>query len=275
MIDRTAPAWARGASVCVALFLTAPAFAQTPPQPNPQPKAPASAWSFSLGAGAMVSPRYEGSDRLAVTALPLAEVSWNDRIFLSSTRGLGGYIVSTDAFKLSAAVGYDGGRDEKDGKRKSGKPNLLRGLGDIDASAVLNLGAEYEYSFFTAGLNASRYIGGSDGFTLTATLGARVPVTERIALGLEVHSTWADSAYMGDYFGISASQSRRSGRAKFAAEAGIKDVGATLSATYKINDSMSLMVSGGLSRLIGDAGKSPLVAEKNQPSAMLGLTYRF
>lgn len=274
MIDRTAPIGACGLSLCAALFFAAPTLAQTPPQPAAAQPA-ASAWSFSLGAGAMVAPRYEGSDRLAVGALPLAEISWKDRIFLSSSRGLGGYIVSTDAFKLSAAVGYDGGRDEKDGKRKSGKPNLLRGLGDIDASAVLNLSAEYEYSFFTAGLTASRYIGGSDGFTMTASLGAKVPVTDRLALGLDVHSTWADSAYMGDYFGISAGQSRRSGRAKFNAEAGIKDVGATLTAIYKINDSMSLMLSGGLSRLIGDAGKSPVVAEKNQPSGMLGLSYRF
>lgn len=274
MIDRTAPAWARGLTLCVALLCAAPTLAQTAPKPAaPQP--PASPWSFTLGGGVAVAPRYEGSDNLAVAPLPLVEIGWKDRVFLSSSRGLGGYLVSTDAFKLGAAVGYDAGRDEKDGKRKSGKPNLLRGLGDIDASAVLSLSAEYEYSFLTAGLTASRYIGGSDGFTMTASLGASLPVTDRFALGLEVQSTWADSAYMGDYFGISASQSRRSGRAKFNAEAGIKDIGVTLSASYKINDSMNLMLSGGLSRLIGDAGKSPLVAEKNQPSAMLGLSYRF
>lgn len=274
MIDRTAPAWARGLTLCAALLFGAPALAQTAPQ-SAASQPPASPWSFTLGAGAIVAPRYEGSDNLAVAPLPLAEISWKDRVFLSSGRGLGAYIVSTDAFKLSASAGYDAGRDEKDGKRKSGKPNLLRGLGDIDASAVLSLSAEYEYSFLTAGLTASRYIGGSDGFTMTASLGASLPVTDRFALGLEVQSTWADSAYMGDYFGISASQSRRSGRAKFNAEAGIKDVGVTLTANYKVNDSISLMLSGGLSRLIGDAGKSPLVAEKNQPSAMVGLLYRF
>jgi outer membrane scaffolding protein for murein synthesis (MipA/OmpV family) len=55
----------------------------------------------------------------------------------------------------------------------------------------------------------------------------------------------------------------------------VKDVGVTLSATYRLNDSITLMMSGGLSRLLGDAGSSPVVADKNQPSAMLGLSYRF
>ncbi len=199
----------------------------------------------------------------------------NDRLFASTTRGIGGYIVSTDSFRLSGALGYAAGRDEKDGKRGSGKANLLRGLGDIDASAALSLDAEYEVSFFTLGLSAKQLMGGSEGFTLTASLGGKLPVTDRLMLGLELQSTWADSVYMRDYFGISNAQSRRSGRAGFTPEAGIKDIGATLTAMYTISPSTSLMISAGLSRLIGDAGKSPLVAEKNQPSAMLGLAYRF
>lgn len=269
MIDRNAPRWMRGLGIFALLVASQPVFAQTPPQPDASP------WSFTLGAAAMLSPKYEGSDKLAFGGLPLLEATWNDRLFASTTRGIGGYIVSTEAFRLSGAVGYQFGRDEKDGKRGNGKANLLRGLGDIDGSAVVSLAAEYEYSHFTAGLTAQQYIGGSEGFTMTARLGANLPVSERIMLGVEVQTTWADSVYMGDYFGIDAVQSRRSGRAGFTPGSGLKDVGATLSAMYKINDSMSLMVSAGLSRLIGDAGKSPVVAEKNQPSAMLGLSYRF
>ncbi|KJV08583.1 hypothetical protein VZ95_16865 [Elstera litoralis] len=193
MIDRNALRWVRGLGLSALLVTSLPAFAQNPPKAAPGASGaekPASAWSFSLGAGAMFAPKYEGSDRLAFGALPLAEVTWNDRLFASTTRGVGGYIVSTDAFRVSAALGYAMGRDEKDGKRKDGKANLLRGLGDIDGAATLSLGAEYEYSHFTAGLTAQRYIGGSDGFTVTASLGAKLPVTDRLMLGVELQSTW-------------------------------------------------------------------------------------
>ena len=222
-----------------------------------------------------VAPKYEGGEKLVFGGLPILEVEWKERLFLSTTRGIGGYIVSTDTLRVSAALGYAPGRDEKDGKPKSGGVNRLRGLGDIDASAVASLGAEYEFSVFTASLTANRYIGGSDGFTVKAGLGAAYPVTDKLRLGAELSSTWADSAYMGDYFGIDAAQSRRSGRKAYKAEAGLKDVGVTLSASYRFNNSTTLMMSGGLSRLLGDAGSSPVVAEKNQPSAMLGLSYRF
>ena len=278
MVKRSVPFLARWLGICALLLGTAPALAQgstTPAKPAAAAQPAKSDWQFTLGAMIGVAPKYEGGEKLVFGGLPILEVEWKERLFLSTTRGIGGYIVSTDNLRVSAALGYAPGRDEKDGKPKSGGVNRLRGLGDIDASAVASLGAEYEFSVFTASLTANRYIGGSDGFTVKAGLGAAYPVTDKLRLGAELSSTWADSAYMGDYFGIDAAQSRRSGRKAYKAEAGLKDVGVTLSASYRFNNSTTLMMSGGLSRLLGDAGSSPVVAEKNQPSAMLGLSYRF
>ncbi len=278
MTKRSVPFLARWLGICALLLGTAPALAQgtaAPAKPAVAAQPAKSDWQFTLGGMIGVAPKYEGGEKLVLGGLPILEVEWKERLFLSSTRGIGGYIVSTDALRVSAALGYAPGRDEKDGKPKSGGVNRLRGLGDIDASAVASLGAEYEFSVFTASLTANRYIGGSDGFTVKAGLGAAYPITDKLRLGAELSSTWADSAYMGDYFGIDAAQSRRSGRKAYKAEAGLKDVGVTLSARYRFNNSTTLMMSGGLSRLLGDAGSSPVVAEKNQPSAMLGLSYRF
>ena len=278
MVKRSVPFLARWLGICALLLGTTPALAQgstTPAKPAAAAQPAKSDWQFTLGAMIGVAPKYEGGEKLVFGGLPILEVEWKERLFLSTTRGIGGYIVSTDTLRVSAALGYAPGRDEKDGKPKSGGVNRLRGLGDIDASAVASLGAEYEFSVFTASLTANRYIGGSDGFTVKAGLGAAYPVTDKLRLGAELSSTWADSAYMGDYFGIDAAQSRRSGRKAYKAEAGLKDIGVTLSASYRFNNSTTLMMSGGLSRLLGDAGSSPVVAEKNQPSAMLGLSYRF
>ena len=278
MVKRSVPFLARWLGICALLLGTTPALAQgstTPAKPAAAAQPAKSDWQFTLGAMIGVAPQYEGGEKLVFGGLPILEVEWKERLFLSTTRGIGGYIVSTDTLRVSAALGYAPGRDEKDGKPKSGGVNRLRGLGDIDASAVASLGAEYEFSVFTASLTANRYIGGSDGFTVKAGLGAAYPVTDKLRLGAELSSTWADSAYMGDYFGIDAAQSRRSGRKAYKAEAGLKDIGVTLSASYRFNNSTTLMMSGGLSRLLGDAGSSPVVAEKNQPSAMLGLSYRF
>jgi outer membrane protein len=83
---------------------------------------------------------------------------------------------------------------------------------------------------------------------------------------------------MNTYFSVSAAESAASGLARFKAGGGFKSIGVETRFTYDLNDKVKLHLQGGYDRLIGDAGKSPLVGKvgsKDQFNIGTGLTYRF
>lgn len=89
---------------------------------------------------------------------------------------------------------------------------------------------------------------------------------------------FASSKYMNTYFSVSAAESAASGLARFKAGGGFKSIGVETRFTYDLNDKVKLHLQGGYDRLIGDAGKSPLVGKvgsKDQFNIGTGLTYRF
>ncbi len=235
-------------------------------------------WDFELGAGATVSPEYEGSDEYEPGAVPYFHLSWKDTI-VATTRGGGPglYLQKSwrDDFSTSLGVRYEGGRDQDDS-------DALKGLGDLDVGAVAVGSIAYEWGpvEFSAEL-AHDLTGDRDG--TTATLGAEYSKMlfenrGRFAIGPTV--TWADEEYMDNTFGISASQaaSSRNNYSPFDAESGIKDVGLNASFSYAFTEHVSVLVSGEYTRLLGDAADSPLVDDEgsaNQFQGLVGLIYRW
>ena len=88
-------------------------------------------WSFTLGAGAMYAPDYEGSNDYEVSPVPVIEVSWRDRVWLTTTDGVGLFAspFQTEALRVDLGVEYDFGRKEDDNA-------ALKGLGDLEGGAV-------------------------------------------------------------------------------------------------------------------------------------------
>ncbi|MCV6601493.1 MAG: MipA/OmpV family protein, partial [Cohaesibacter sp.] len=82
-------------------------------------------WKVSLGGGLLYNPRYEGSKRHSVKALPYFDLVWKDTLFFNPIDGLGANLFDYQGFKVGAALGYDFGRKEKNSRSE------LKGLGDI------------------------------------------------------------------------------------------------------------------------------------------------
>ncbi len=231
------------------------------------PEARRGDWSFMIGGGAAYVPKYEGAKTMKVAPIPLAEVTWKDTVFLGA-KGLGAKTTVFENLTLGASVNYQAGRKEKDHSR-------LKGLGDIKDAAAGSLFANYELGILSFDLSATKDFGGSNGLTVSAGVGLQYPVTERLSLTSGVSATWADERHMRANFGISAAQAKASGLKAYTAESGVKRVDITVGANWMVTDNWFVTANGGVGILTGNAKKSPVVVEKVQPMAMVGIGYRF
>ncbi|MGQ9369235.1 MipA/OmpV family protein [Azospirillum sp. ST 5-10] len=265
----------RGLALATAFCATA-AIQTTAAHAAPPDGAPGD-WSFTVGAGALYVPDYEGSDDFEALPVPIAEVSWRDRVRFTTIGGPGIYAtpVVTDDLRFDLGVRYEFGREEGDN-------DALKGLGDLDVGAVGVVRLGYAVGPVDLGLEVARDITG-DREGLTATFEAEYAVDlfgGRARLEVTPYVTWADDEYMGNSFGVTAAQAARSARryTRYDAAAGVKDAGVAVTLAYDVTDSIQAMGGVGYGRLLGDAADSPLVDREgsaDQFSALVGVSYRW
>jgi MipA family protein len=251
-----------------AVFASA-AIAQTP--------TPKSDWQVSTGVIVGLGPAYEGSEKYKATPLPLIDIVWKDRVFLSTQNGLGAWAYRQNGFSLGGAIGYEFGRDE------SLDRDELAGLGDVDAAAQARLLMEYRTGPFRLDAVVARALGGSDGTTVRIGAGMGYPLSEKLRLMPGVAAVWADDNYMDSYFGVTLTQAAQSraqlgaekAKSQFDAQAGFKNIDLSLMALYSITPKWSLRGGGGVRFLVGDAADSPISKRDTAPFATLGVAYRW
>ena len=223
-------------------------------------------WHVVLGAGAMVTPEYEGGKEFKVLPVPFVSATFGDTVTVDP-RGVSVNVYEIQGLRLGARLGYDLGRQEDDSDR-------LRGLGDIDVAAVAGVSLGYQFGPLQLYGALDKIIGGSDG--LEAKVGVSTSKTfGRFTLEGGVSATWADDKYMESYFGVTPAQSLLSGHDVYDAQAGFKSVDLTAAVTYMVTANWMVRGQVGVGYLLGDAADSPVVEEKVQPSAMLSIGYKF
>ncbi|MBY5325632.1 MipA/OmpV family protein [Rhizobium leguminosarum] len=223
-------------------------------------------WNVVVGAGAIYAPKFEGSDEFEVRPIPVISARIGDRIGIDPT-GLTVDVLQSNGFTLSVKGGYEMGRSEDDSDH-------LRGLGDVDAGAVI--GGKLSYQVGPAELYASidKTIAGSDG--LVGKFGANVSQRyDRFILSAGASATLADENHMESYFGVTSEQSARSGLRQYDAGAGLKRFDVEASVTYMATENWLIRGQAGVGFLTGDAADSPIVQDDVQPSAMMMVGYKF
>jgi len=224
-------------------------------------------WYLILGAGAIYEPEYEGGDEFKVQPIPVVIFTYGEWLEIDPT-GVTITPFRHDGFALAAKVGYEGGRDEDDADR-------LNGLGDIDFAATVGAKASYNWNGLELYASVDQTIDGSE--SLIGTFGAeyQAPVTEQLILGAGAEAVVANDKHMEAYFGVDAEQAARSGLSEYKAEAGLKRVNVSASATYLLSENWMVRGEASLGILTGDAADSPIVEEKLQPSTSLFVGYKF
>jgi len=230
-------------------------------------------WDVRVGAAVSVRPRYEGTTNYFILGGPVIDVRYGDKYFLSTGEGLGWNIVHTGNFRAGVALTYDLGRREKKDHEHLG------GLGNIGMAFETKVFAEYAVSKefpLVIRANIRRQFGGANG--VIGDIGAYLPLpgsSEKFFWFAGPTVTFADSAYMGRWYGVTAEQSARSGLPQHRAGAGIKSYGGGISAMYFFNKHWFTTADVGMSALVGDARSSPVTSRSTSWTGDISVNYQF
>lgn len=226
-------------------------------------------WRITLGAGAAWAPDYLGSDDYDVDPLPVVDIRYRDRFFLSSRDGLGFNASRLENLRFGPLVKYRTGRDQDD-------DDDLRGMGDIDPAGEAGVFAEYRMLPFTFGAELRQGFGGHEALVGDLKAAWVGKLTDKISFSIGPQLSFASSDFTETYFGVDAAQSARSGYRRYDADGWYYSYGLSGAITDRITDNITMAYFAGVSRIAGDAADSPLVDEAGDATqARLGITISY
>jgi outer membrane protein len=256
------------AVVLIAACVGSPAFAAG--QGREQPPE----WDINLGAGAMMRPTFEGSDRYRVSPLPVVQVTWDDMVSVG-VGGLSAYWHHSN-FKIGAGLTFDQGRDVKSPSLFGEGDVRLKGLGKIDTALGIRGFASYQLGPINFDVSATKFTGGQNQGVLV-NFGAKAPF--RVLHGLvvvpHINATWANQNYMETFFGVTPVQSGASIFPQYNAGAGVKDVIGGVNVIYHFNPHWYVAGDASVTQLTGAAAKSPVSFSNSNLMLMTMVGYHF
>jgi MipA family protein len=217
-------------------------------------------WVVSLGAGVLAKPKYAGSGDYDIWPIPYFDVRYKRDFYFNPWQGLGWEKKESSGWNYGLGVGVDFGRDEKDSP-------LLQGLGDIDTSVLAKAKVGYAWNRnWETGLDLKQDVSGNGGGSeVGVSLGYRKFFKEsKVMASLAVEATWANGERMNRDFGISRSQSLRSGLPEYAVGGGVRDVGVSMRLIRTLSDRWTLLTLLRAGILQGEAADSPVVESEEQ-----------
>jgi len=233
-----------------------------------------SVWSVTLGAGALVRPTFEGSDRYFVSPVPLVSVIYNDMISLD-TSALNAYW-RKDGLQIGGGVTYNLGRFQGGNSVFTQGDERLNGLGNIPGAAGLRAFANYKLGPVGLGATLTKYLAeGNNGLLIDGLVEMPVKLGDRTMLTGRLFATWADQSYMQTWFGVTPGQSINSGYAIYQAESGIKNVGLGINLRHRLGANWMLSADARLIRLTGSADYSPITVSDVNMNVLAMIGYRF
>ncbi|MDD2729583.1 MipA/OmpV family protein [Malikia sp.] len=181
--------------------------------------------------------------------------------------GLSTTLVSHSDWSLGASLSRDAGR-------KSGDEPLLAGVPDLRSTLRGKVSVGYAFApRWSLGLGSSHDLLGRDGGgRYSASLGYRQPLSERAYWDASLSASWGNRDYMRGHYGIPAAAAPRPA---YSLDGGIEGMGLGWSFTTAINHNWVAYAGWNLSRLMGDAGRSPVVGTRQVWGASAGVAYRY
>ena len=233
---------------------------------------------ITVGGGFL--PQYEGSKDQRALPFVSGRIAYDQRYLALDGLTLRANVFNMPAFEAGPIVAYNFGRGTDI------RNQAVKRLGKIDGA--VEAGAFAAYSFRNVVTSGDRIrlsvqglqdiSGTHEGWQIRPALGYSTAVTSRLSIGVEVSATVVSRDYAKTFFGVSAAGAAASGLRAFDAKGGVKDVGIGLQAGYALTEKLSLNGFASYRRLVGDAGRSPVVRQggsSNQFMAGFGIGYRF
>ncbi len=234
--------------------------------------------TFTLGAGIAAGTRYSGSDEHLVAPVVVLDYQAANGFYASTLRGIG-FAAGGGQLSASIGLGYRGERRENDTNGFVGRTGskALKGMGDIEGSATLDVGAEAQLTdVVSVGAHAGIPISHREnGKQFALGLNARLLDSQADKVAVGVALQFGDAKYMQTYYGVDARQAARSGYRAFRPEGGRFGTDVSLSWVHRIDAHWAVTSMLGAQRLAGDAADSPLVRRKTAPTAAVYAAYQF
>lgn len=225
-----------------------------------------------VGLGAQLRPEFVGADKRQVG--PLWDLDFargtNEFAFEAPDYSFGIPVVSTGGFSFGPAGNIASKRDNSD----VGAP-----VGRIPTTIEAGAFANYEVSkSFYLHAELLKGIGGHKG--IVGTIGADQVWRDgdRYVFSVGPRVIFSDSRYQRAYFGVTPAAALASGLPVYRPSGGVQGVAVASGLSYQFNPRWGLFGFARYERLVGDAGKSPIIREfgsRNQLSGGLGLNYTF
>lgn len=227
------------------------------------------------------SPDYLGAHDAGTSLRPGFLLTWG-RVTLSSgggfaatrqdkvVRGLGVELARTEQLRVSLGLRYDGGRSEADSP-------ALKGMGDVKATVRARVGASWQLDPLWRAEGSwtvdAFQRGGGNLVELSLEREQWIAPHTQLSAGAAV--TVGGPRYLQTYFGVTPEQAARTGYAPYDPALGLRDVSAFVSLKTELGAQVVLMGALSLSRVVGSAAASPLVARATGLGVTTGLGYRF
>lgn len=248
---------------------------------DPEPGDPG-AGDYLLGTMLSTSGNHVGEASRGVSLRPLWSVQWNNwRI--TTTRasalwrlgrdgidpGVSTVLVDQSRFRLSASLQLDGGR-------RSGDDSYLAGLPDVQRTLRGRITARYALTpRWSAALALGSDLANRDGaVTLTPSLKYRRVGSSGTVWDVSVATSLGNRDHLQTFYGISPAAAAASGRAAYQPGASLHVWQLGLDVSHPVSARWVVFGGVGLSSLVGDARRSPLVSRGNTWGANVGVAYR-
>jgi len=208
--------------------------------------------SVDAGLGVKYGPEFMGSDDKDASP-------W----FILRNAGNGG---GSDGFSILPSLNYVG-------KRDAGDHDDLQGMEDIDPAGEIGLKLSWRMGDLTSYGTLRKGFGGHHG--VVGELGAkyRFVANDRLTLWTGAELGLGDDEFTGTYFGVTPAETRP-GRSVHDPDGGAYIARISVEARYEFMPDTAVLGRLTYGRLLGDAGDSPLVETRNQPSVSIGVARR-
>jgi outer membrane scaffolding protein for murein synthesis (MipA/OmpV family) len=235
---------------------------------------------WQVGAGAAIVPDYEGSEDYEWVPIGMFRVDLKRESFIDLTGAKGSgraarlrYNVVADSLLLfGPMIQFRRGR----GNVENDQVDAMKNIDDS-----LELGGFFgfdEQGWYGGIAVAADVSDGYNGVFAEGTLGYKRALTPWLTAGTNAVLTWGSDGYMKTFFGVTASDSAKSGLEEYDVDSDFKDAGGQVFAQVSLPGIEGLGLLGVFSyyRLMDKAGDSPVVDEAGDADQLFGglmLTY--
>ena len=229
----------------------------------------------AIGPG--VVPEFDGSGDLRVFPFVVADLKWRGINVQVGGPGLRVDVVPDARLALGPVLGVRLPRNDANGR--------VGLLPEIDTAIEAGAFVGYRFGGDQSGqgslqmeLSVVHDVSQTHNSLLaTASASYAAIRNEDVFVSIGAQTTWANQDYTRTYFGIDAAGASASGLAAYRPDAGIRDVGAGVTAGYWFSPRFGITARAGASYLVGDIADGPVTDDGSrwQPAAGVMLSYRF